>query len=104
MEKMERKAIYDIIGTYVDLDYKKEYNNVHGIKVEEYFDGMDYRMYYIPELLDIGFKCYGLYDPYYTELLNKDMLCCISYCERDLMVVWYKDEEEFLSENPNYKS
>ena len=93
------KRVYEILGKYVDLSYKSEHKNVVGINVEQYFDGMDYRTKYVDELAEIGFNIVrGLYDPYCTELFSEKLLCCVSYCEGDLQVVWYKDEKEYLSE------
>ena len=97
-----KEQVYNILKKYVDLENKENYKNRNGINVERYFDGMDYRNYYVTELKKIGFKD-TKDDEHQTVLWNKKFLCCIVYVERDLLVVWYSNnkeyEKEYLEEN-----
>ena len=99
--KIMKEQVYNILNKYVDLEKKETYKNRNGINVERYFDGMDLRNYYVPELLKIGFKNTKddeYQDEYQTVLWNKKFLCCIAYVERDLLVVWYRNNKEYEKE------
>lgn len=87
------KEIFDILDKYIDMNYVSYHRNIIGIEVARYSDHIDFSYDYMEELRNIGFE--KIAD---NDVMSEKYLCGISYCEGDVMVVYYESVNQFNEE------